>query len=35
MEFDSFTADDDKLYEWLKVEFKSFVRDKKINDILN
>lgn len=35
MEFDSFTADDDKLYEWLKEEFKSFVRDKKINDILN
>jgi|688.fasta_scaffold1020046_2 hypothetical protein len=35
MEFDNFTANEDKLYEWLQQEFKSFVRDKKINDILN
>ena len=35
MEFDNFTADENKLYDWLQEEFKSFVRDKKINDILN
>ena len=35
MEFDSFNLDEKGLSEWLEKEFKSFLRDKKINDILN
>jgi len=34
MEFDNFTADENKLYDWLQEEFKSFVRDEKLNQIL-
>ena len=35
MEFDNFNLDEQGLYDWLQEEFKSFVRDKKITDILN
>ena len=35
MEFDTFNLDEKGLSEWLEKEFKSFLRDKKINDILN
>lgn len=35
MEFDNFSFNDQDLSEWLEKEFKSFLRDKKINDILN
>jgi hypothetical protein len=34
MEFDNFTADENKLYDWLQEEFKSFVREEKLNKIL-
>jgi len=35
MEFDNFSFNDQDFYEWLENEFRNFIRDKKINDILN
>jgi hypothetical protein len=35
IEFDTFNLDDQGLLEWLENEFRNFIRDKKINDILN
>jgi hypothetical protein len=35
MEFDTFNLDNQGLLEWLENEFRNFIRDKKINDILN
>ena len=35
MEFDTFNLDEQGLSEWLEKEFRTFIRDKKINDILN
>ena len=35
MEFDTFSLDDKGLSDWLEKEFRNFIRDKKINDILN
>jgi len=35
MEFDTFNFNDQDLSEWLEKEFRTFIRDKRINDILN
>jgi len=35
MEFDNFNLDEQALYDWLEKEFRNFIRDKKITDILN
>lgn len=35
MEFDNFNFVEQGLSDWLESEFRDFIRDKKINDILN
>jgi hypothetical protein len=35
MEFDNFSFNDYDLSKWLEKEFRTFIRDKRINDILN
>lgn len=35
MKFDTFNLDEQALYDWLEKEFRNFIRDKKITDILN
>jgi len=35
MEFDNFNLNEEALYDWLIKEFRTLIRDKKINDILN
>ena len=35
MEFDNFNLVEQGLSDWLESEFRDFIRDKKINDILN